>query len=638
MQIKTLKKLISGYMYKITCLLVAVILIMLIYIQIVTEQRRAYEDSKRTIMQIESVLEENQQELADTQEEYRQACLHNAETAARIIQGDSDVLNSVEELKEIAAMVEVDEIHVFDKTGRIFAGTYPEYFGYTFNSGEQMRYFLPMLEDKTLKLVQDITPNTAEQKPMQYSAVWSEGGEFIVQVGMEPVNVMKVMEKNKLSYIFSLFRVSQDANYYAVDAESGEIVGSTDLNTVGLNVSEIGVDVAQIRDTSGAIHAEINGKLSFCVFEEFGDNYVGRVITVNNLYQRVPATAFWILIALVIVAFFLAQAVVRYMNRYIVQKIDDVNDRLKSIEDGNWEEYVDIQSSAEFVKLSNYINSMVKSLLDNNKKMSYALSKTNMNIGTYEYGGQTSKVRYTEFIPQIFDVDEERMKQLADDSDQFAEFLDAVKDHPIPNEQGVYKKGELYIRLEEIENGDDQVFGVAVDVTAEIVKRLEIEKERDIDALTGLFNRRGLDIRLAQLFQDTESLKYSAILMIDADGLKGINDTYGHEKGDIYLKKIGQAIREAGIKSSIASRQGGDEFVLLLYDYESEEELIAAITALEHMESNSFVALDENINVPLRFSLGYSLVNGEADYQTLLKEADEKMYQNKMERKKKLIK
>lgn len=638
MQIKTLKKLISGYMYKITCLLVAVILIMLIYIQIVTEQRRAYEDSKRTIMQIESVLEENQQELADTQEEYRQACLHNAETAARIIQGDSDVLNSVEELKEIAAMVEVDEIHVFDKKGRIFAGTYPEYFGYTFNSGEQMRYFLPMLEDKTLKLVQDITPNTAEQKPMQYSAVWSEGGEFIVQVGMEPVNVMKVMEKNKLSYIFSLFRVSQDANYYAVDAESGEIVGSTDLNTVGLNVSEIGVDVAQIRDTSGAIHAEINGKLSFCVFEEFGDNYVGRVITVNNLYQRVPATAFWILIALVIVAFFLAQAVVRYMNRYIVQKIDDVNDRLKSIEDGNWEEYVDIQSSAEFVKLSNYINSMVKSLLDNNKKMSYALSKTNMNIGTYEYGGQTSKVRYTEFIPQIFDVDEERMKQLADDSDQFAEFLDAVKDHPIPNEQGVYKKGELYIRLEEIENGDDQVFGVAVDVTAEIVKRLEIEKERDIDALTGLFNRRGLDIRLAQLFQDTESLKYSAILMIDADGLKGINDTYGHEKGDIYLKKIGQAIREAGIKSSIASRQGGDEFVLLLYDYESEEELIAAITALEHMESNSFVALDENINVPLRFSLGYSLVNGEADYQTLLKEADEKMYQNKMERKKKLIK
>lgn len=184
---KTLKKIISGYMYRITCILVVVILIMLVYIQIITEQKRAYEDAIGNIAQIESVLEENQQELIAIQEEYRQTCLHNAETVARIIEGNPEVLDDVEELKEIAVSVEIDEIHIFDTTGRIFAGTHPEYYNYTFDSGEQMMFFKPMLEDKSLKLVQDVTPNTAEEKPMQYSAVWSEHGEFIVQVGMEPV-------------------------------------------------------------------------------------------------------------------------------------------------------------------------------------------------------------------------------------------------------------------------------------------------------------------------------------------------------------------------------------------------------------------------------------------------------------------
>lgn len=199
---QTLKKLISGYMFKITCVLVAFILIMLLYIQIVTQKRQARDTATRTISQIESVLEENQQNLAEIQEEYRQTCLHNAEIVARVIEGDPDVLNSLEELEEIAASVEIDEIHVFDTAGRIFTGTHPQYYGYTFDSGEQMMFFKPMLTDKTLKLVQDITPNTAESKPMQYSAVWSENGEFIVQVGMEPDNVMKATEKTSCPIFF----------------------------------------------------------------------------------------------------------------------------------------------------------------------------------------------------------------------------------------------------------------------------------------------------------------------------------------------------------------------------------------------------------------------------------------------------
>ncbi len=629
---KTLKKLISRYMYKITCVLVAFILIMLLYIQITIEQRQAYEASTRTISQIESVLEENQQELLRIQEEYGQTCLHNAETVARIIEGDPDVVNSVDELKRIAVSVEVDEIHIFDTTGRIYVGTHPQYFNFTFDSGEQMMFFKPMLEDRSLKLVQDITPNTAEAKPMQYSAVWSESGEFIVQVGMEPDNVLKATQKNELSYIFSLFRVNPEASYYAIDAGSGKIAGSTNPDMVGEEASDIGLNLDRLQREAKGFHTRINGKLSFCVFRKTGSNYIGRVVEADELYRQIPVTTFWIFISLAVVVCFLVGAVVRYMNRYVVMEIDDVNRKLKSITDGNLEENVAIQSSVEFMELSRYINTMVKSLLDNNKKMSYVLSKTNIHIGTYEYGGHTKKVRYTQYIPMILAVDNNRMEALSCDSSEFTAFLDGIKEHPAAGEQGIYRQGERYIRLEEIRDGDE-VFGVAVDVTAETVRRMEIEKERDADVLTGLYNRRGLDMKLEQLFSEPQTLGCAAIIMIDADGLKEINDTYGHEKGDIYLKKLGLAISAIGTRNSIAARHGGDEFVLFLYGYDSQDDVNAAIGDFEKLQSGLLVTLDRGIKVPLRFSFGYCLVNERYDYRELLKEADKRMYRNKKMRK-----
>lgn len=631
--VKTLKNIISSYMYKITCILIIIVLMMLSTVQVLSEQRRAYKDSVITISQIKMLLEENQQELELIQKEYRQTCLYNAEIVARIIEGNPEILDDIEELKTIAKSLEIDEIHIFDTTGTLIKGTHPEYYNYTFDSGEQIKFFKPMLKDKNLKLVQEITPNTTEDKPMQYSAVWSEQGEFIVQVGMEPVNVVKVTEKNELSYIFSLFRVNPEGSYYAINGESGEIVGSTDLDAVGKNAETMGFDMKSVTKDADGFHMKINGKLSFCVFDKCGDNYIGCVVTADDLYERVPTTVLWIFISLVVVSVLLATSVVLYMNRFVVSKIDDVNDKLKSIADGNLEERVDVHSSVEFAELSKYVNSMVKSLVDNNKKMSYALSKTNMHIGTYEYGGHTNVVHYTEYIPRIFGFEPEQMEKLARKQLEFMKFIEELKKNSVSSEYGVYKRGEHYIKLEEISESGS-VFGVAVDVTSEINRRLEIEKERDVDTLTGLYNRRGLDSRIENVFKNRSELGHSAIIMVDADGLKGINDAYGHEKGDIYLKNVADTISSVGARKHIAARQGGDEFVLFWYGYEDEKVLMEDIALLEKMQSEIMTELEKGIVVDLRFSFGYSLVNSETDYQELLKEADEKMYRNKEERKK----
>lgn len=183
---KTLKQSISQYMRLLTVILAVLILNIIIYIQVINEQRQAYENAVRTFRQIEQMLAANQVEIEEIVAEYSGTCLRSAEAIAYMIQNDPSVLDDIEELKDIARLVGVDEIHIFDKTGRIYAGTHPEYYDFTFDSGEQMAFFKPMLTDHTLKLVQEITPNTAEEKLMQYSALWSEDGTFIVQIGMEP--------------------------------------------------------------------------------------------------------------------------------------------------------------------------------------------------------------------------------------------------------------------------------------------------------------------------------------------------------------------------------------------------------------------------------------------------------------------
>lgn len=629
---KTLRQIISQYMRLLTIIMAVVILNVIVYIQVVNEQRQAYENATRTFYQIEQMLDSNQDEIEEVVAQYSETCLSNAEAIAYIIRKDPSVLDSVEELRNIARLIGVDEIHIFDKTGRIFAGTHPEYFDFTFDSGEQISFFKPLLKDRSLKLVQEIEPNTAEKKMMQYSALWSENGEFIVQVGMEPVNVMKVTEKNELSYLFSQFRVNLEAHYYAVDIESGEIVGSTDLDCVGKNLTEIGLDERSFSEYEKGFHAIVEGTNSYCVFQRAGDNYIGRVVASRDLYKRIPETTIAFVICLTAIAAALNFAVTRYMNRYVVEGIHNINEKLAKISEGNLDEEIAIQSSVEFAELSSYINTMKRSLLDNNRRMSYVLRKTNMYIGVYEYNEHMRRVRFTEYVPKILALDEEETERLGSDVPAFRKFVDDIRKNSVAGETDIFCVKDRYVKLEEIDDNNG-VFGVVIDVTESVRKRKEIEAERDIDLLTGLYNRRGMEQKLSALFESPKELGCSAIVMIDADGLKVINDTYGHDMGDVYLKEIAGLITGWGSENCVAARLGGDEFVLLLYHYEDEIGLEGAIKGLADIRDQKTAALNDDIAVTLKFSFGYSLIKGRNHYQEALREADERMYEDKRERK-----
>ena len=636
----TLRKQIAGYLIKVAAAVLAVMLGLFVFLQIRGEQEILSRDAEQMFYQIGQILEENRAELESLRAQYSESTLHRAETIAEILGEKPEAIWDIEELSRIAAMVEVDEVHIFSRDGVIIAGTVPEYYGYSFDDGEQIGFFKPLLKDKSLRLVQDITPNTAISMPMQYSALWNKNNRFIVQVGMYPINVLKVTEKNELSYIFSLLRANNGVELYAADPETGEIRGATEKEKIGKTLDEIGINLKIAQSDHDGFYASINGVSSYCFFTELDHNLIGYVESHESAHRSILANSIMMAAGLLLVTCMMVLSVTRYLEKYVISDVTQTNDALKEITRGNLNTQVDIRSNLEFSELSDHINAMVQSLLASTRKISFVLDQTDLNIGVYEYSENMDRVRYTEHVPHILAFTSLHNAQHVLGREAFRAVISSLRRHPLEGEAGVYglHVGDQtrYIRLEEISEGYETT-GIVIDVTEDIQRRQEIEKQRDLDPLTGILNRRGLDNALKELFEKTDKVRHCAIIMADADGLKSINDSCGHYNGDLYIRGVVDVLTRYSETLSgqcLLSRNGGDEFVMFLYDYSDDDTLLDEIHTLRQYQDQETVILSGGEAVCLRFSFGYSLrKDKDTYYGELFRRADERMYENKRLRK-----
>ncbi len=164
--------------------------------------------------------------------------------------------------------------------------------------------------------------------------------------------------------------------------------------------------------------------------------------------------------------------------------------------------------------------------------------------------------------------------------------------------------------------------------------RMEVLKsQRDTDVLTNLYNRRAFCELMMDMFEKESQLGYAAVVAVDADRLKQINDIYGHHCGDTYLERIARILRSVDMQHSICARVGGDEFAMLLYGYSTAAQLQHAVTALMEKRDTLGMRLCEGTDVVVRFSVGCAYYPDEGrDYQELMHRADERMYQDKRAR------
>lgn len=196
---------------------------------------------------------------------------------------------------------------------------------------------------------------------------------------------------------------------------------------------------------------------------------------------------------------------------------------------------------------------------------------------------------------------------------------------------------ERYLRIETTHEDGTQV-GLAEDVTANTLEKLRIEHERDYDTLTDLYSRRAFRRICAEFFCSPEKLGHAALLMFDLDNLKQINDTFGHDWGDEYIRLTGECFAKNAPARTVCARISGDEFNALFYGYNDQDTLRADIRALKAALEQSVVQLPSGRELRVSVSGGVAWYpESSTNLITLRKYADFAMYQVKHSRKGELL-
>lgn len=181
--------------------------------------------------------------------------------------------------------------------------------------------------------------------------------------------------------------------------------------------------------------------------------------------------------------------------------------------------------------------------------------------------------------------------------------------------------------LTQLQNIRDALLSIRYNLDILFDKNSEIESGRDV--LTRLFNRKflptvlGREINYARLHNNP-----FALLAIDIDHFKTINDNYGHEAGDAILQQVASLMSNHCRSGDFLFRMGGEEFLLVLVDVHEAGVLQVAEKLRKQAEQEDFVLPNGDL-LNLTLSVGCSIYRGHPDYQMMLREADEALYNAK---------
>lgn len=185
-------------------------------------------------------------------------------------------------------------------------------------------------------------------------------------------------------------------------------------------------------------------------------------------------------------------------------------------------------------------------------------------------------------------------------------------------------------RVTKDENG--QVCSVvnSRDVTEQVRLESELRQLSLVDPLTGLYNRRSFMIIVDQQLKKAERSKKKNmhLIFLDMDGLKGINDRFGHSEGDTAIKQIAALLRQTFRSMDVIARIGGNEFLVFLQD--TPEENVPAV--MKHLRENIEVWNGRHTKpYPLTVSMGAAVYDPQdpCGAEALIKKADGLMYEEK---------
>lgn len=477
--------------------------------------------------QVAGIIERNTDDEKEMIQSLKEDYMVRAKAVAYILDANEKTEHDVPELQKIAKLMSVDEVHLFDKSGKVYSGTVPKYYGYNFSSGKQIAYFKPMLKNKKLTMCQDVTPNTSEGKKMMYAITWNDAGTRMIQVGVEPVRLLEKLKRNEIKSVVSNMPVYEGIDIYVADRKSGKIYGATDSRKIGNKLKQLKIS------KSRSVSRNIDGYTVGVVYDMTHLNGSNAVAMLSVMLYLLIAT----IILLIMIA------------------------RVLRINREKEEQY------AVLATMAGLNHSMYVIKLRENKIMRY---------GGAEIGEENIEGSYYE------DADV-RLRALLENrtAEEYREAAGEFVDlHTLPERMegekyisgdfigttlGWFQASFIAIRQDEEQRPLSVIFAVR-SIEYEKRKEEQLLRSSTTDELTRCYNRRAYEQDIKKLTADKKFLYLSA----DVNGLKAVNDRLGHAAGDELLCGVAGCMKQSFEDYGKVYRIGGDEFVTILFTDEEQ--------------------------------------------------------------------
>lgn len=192
----------------------------------------------------------------------------------------------------------------------------------------------------------------------------------------------------------------------------------------------------------------------------------------------------------------------------------------------------------------------------------------------------------------------------------------------LDNEQVAYFKA-VCSTIPDPRGNASLIVGKLVDVTLEVAERNELLVKSQIDGLTGLYNAETSKQLIMDQIRSKPQGQLDALILVDCDNFKNVNDTLGHLAGNALLQSVAESLQATFRSSDIMGRIGGDEFVVYLKDVPSAEFVLQRCNQIKITRSPNLKGMRPTL------SMGIALVKAKEAYDAIFNKADTALYQAK---------
>lgn len=374
----------------------------------------------------------------------------------------------------------------------------------------------------------------------------------------------------------------------------------------------------------------------------------------NNMYTNILYSVILSIILAIILSYFVSNIFLKPLNT-IARNLENYNNK-------KYDLTMERTNITEYDNIINVMEKMSRELIKSSKRFQRIIETSSVSLVAVEINERENKIHKMGIMSRILKDymenepfeetfimnDNVNINNMFDESKVINKYYNKSMDFTVEIIEKLWKDDTRYIKvitkiIDDSQNEYDAtnnnenriILKIIADTTREVKETQKIVHERNYDPLTGLLNRLSFKEKVNSFIHNDKGYKLTAaMVMWDLDDLKYINDTYGHDYGDLYIKHTGKIIDMLKNDNTLVARISGDEFFAFIPYEDDKKEVIQKLNKIREDLLSSNLTIGDNTSIKIRLTTGISWYPQDADnYDELMKYTDFAMYTAKHSKK-----